>query len=305
MSIDSSDVSSLAQDSMKIVDMYIKKFSIKALRIEESDETLIIMRKPPHEKLPNEHGTEVVPFLAIKQEPIENSPSNLFSPKNEPAAGDICIQIKIEPDLIIEDIGEDSMDSRPVNSPVQTTAEPKEHSPKDQQIQSTQETNPNQIEILLNMNQQILELIQEINSKVENLGQNVSRVEKMYESDEDFEPSGKLVDLPDNLKCDTLTEVLNLNRILQFQDNQEKLERILKLRLAAFRENYKLLLKEGLNILMSKPTQYLICPDGQSVLKTSRAVTSLLKITNEIFGIPMKHIERYIYHQLFTKKSIT
>lgn len=211
----------------------------------------------------------------------------------------------MEPDLIIEDIGEDSMESRPMKSPVQIVEDSLKHLPKDQQFPLPKETHPNQIEILLNINQQILELVQEINSKVENLEQNVSRKEKMYESDKKAEPCGELEELPDNLKCDNLPEVINLNRILQFRGNQEKLERILKLRLAAFRENYKLLLKEGLDLLMSKPTQYLICHDGQSVLKSSRAVKSLLKITNEIFGTTITHSERYLYHQLFMKKNLS
>lgn len=195
MTMHSSDVSSLAQDSMRIVDMYIKKFSIKALRIEESDEKLIIMRKPPNEKLlPDESDSEVVPFLAIKQEPIENSPSNLFPFKEDSENEETYLQIKVEPDLIIEDIGEDSMDSQPVNSPIHTIPEPKEYSPKDLQVPAQEQTNPNQIGILLNMNQQILELVQEINLKVENLGRNVTRLDKIYERDESVEFSGKLVE---------------------------------------------------------------------------------------------------------------
>lgn len=294
------NISSLAQDSIRIVDMYIKKFSIKALRIEESDEKLIIMRKPPIMKLPEipvvtepPRATSVEP--EIKQEPIDDEDEMQVKPEIE---ADSCVKFKIEPDLIIEDIGEDSADSVPLNSPIPEQNEP----------QTPPEQNLNQIDVLLSMNEQIFHIVREINSKVDSLEQNIGRVEKMYESEEsgdEHEPSGPAVPLPENLKCETLPEVLYFNRILQNRENQRKLKTILKERLAAFNDNYKLLLKEGLNILMTKQTQYLISHDGQSVLKSSRAVKCLLKITHEIFGTPVQHIERYLYHQLFMKKSIT
>lgn len=306
------NISSLAQDSIRIVDMYIKKFSIKALRIEESDEKLIIMKKPPNVKLLETPPTATLAENAspcaspqIKQEPLdeEESQSGLLQVKQEPMS-DECINIKIEPDLIIEDIGDDSMDSPAMNSPAPASAptnnESNEASPQN-------ESNSNQLDTLVSMNQQIFSLVQDLNSKVESLGRNFGRVEKMYEtegSEEECEPSGTPVMLPENLKCENLPDVLFFNRILQHRENQEKLEMILKQKLGAFNDNYKLLLKEGLNILMSKPTQYLINHDGQSVLKTSRAVKCLLKITHEIFGTPIQHIERYVYHQLFMKKAI-
>lgn len=310
------NISSLAQDSIRIVDMYIKKFAIKALRIEESDEKLIIMRKPANAKLPETTHTvpqpeQTSPYASpqIKQEPPddEESPDLMQAkPENEE---DSCVKIKIEPDLIIEDIGEDSTDSATaINSPLPTHAPTNETNDAPLPPLSQSESNVSQLDTLLSMNQQIFCLVQDINSKVESLGRNIGRVERMYESegsDEDCVPSGNPIMLPENLKCESLPDVRYFNRILQHRVNQEKLEQILKQRLAAFSDNYKLLLKEGLNILMSKPTQYLISHDGQSVLKTSRAVKSLLKITHEIFGTPIQHIERYVYHQLFMKKSLT
>jgi hypothetical protein len=308
--------------------MYIKKFSIKALRIEESDEKLIIMRKPPNVKLPETPPpvlqTDDNSLHQIKQEPIdeEGSPSDFMQVKEEPVnEQDSCIKIKIEPDLIIEDIGDDSSDSAEINPPESPSTAPHLNNDLNYASQPINnlnfappppveraEPNISQVDELFQMNQQIFSLVQELNSKVDSLSHNIGRVEKMYEtgeSDDDCELSGTPVILPENLKCETLPEVLYFNRILQYRENQEKLEIILKQRLAAFNDNYKLLLKEGLSLLMSKPTQYLISHDGQSVLKTSRAVKCLLKITHEIFGTPIQHIERYVYHQLFMKKSIT
>jgi hypothetical protein len=291
-------ISPLAFDAIRIVDMYIKKYSIKALRIEESDEKLIIMEKPPnldHIKFPQDEFADITEFLKVKQEQTEEESQ--------------CVKIKVEPDLIIEDIGENTQNES-CHTPVMQQL----------QIESNEanapiETNQSEITELFNLNQHILSIVEAIHSKVDSISI-PNRVETEshlstypYHSVEEEDPDDDFDEFPEDFHAVTLGEVERLEKLLKKSKHKQKLEQLLKEKLKEHENDYESFLKSGLNLLMPKPTQCIVAFERS--LTPLRSVRCLLNVAHHFFATPISDLEKYVNHllsheaEMFTKKMRT
>jgi hypothetical protein len=172
---------------MKIVNNYLNKNSIKAITIEESRESLIIMEKKSPEKTPEERQSklmisEVAEGIQIKKEPTDNDDDELVKQeflippdaiKQEPPESDdvdpnLNECINMEEALANQRVNEEILKDLPekLSQHVENEEEnaPVEKPPEDEHMDEDN-TEEDKLDEILKINRQILSIIKNLDVK--------------------------------------------------------------------------------------------------------------------------------------------
>lgn len=240
----------------------------------------------------------------IKTEPPDEE-SLPISVKQMEYREESCIQIKMEPELIIEDIDDTSETTSANFSHHKENTE--EKTIKIDTLHNSE--NARQMNMLIDLNNHILSVVTALNAKIDVIQENTScQNTKVRETSRSPEGSdveeGELDDFPGIITAKTLADVEKFNRLLKCRKHRVHLEVLLKQNLSHYENNYEIFLKKGLELLLSKETQFLIrwTHNEQASIKPL-AVQCLLNVAQEFFETPNDDLERFVQHLLFLKKK--